>query len=273
MLNRCQIKNPLCITRFFSFFERDFSGGFFFKGESHNFYEVVCVISGTVGITSGKNVYTLNKGEMTFHMPNEFHAIWEEDGSNSVAVIFSFEASAFPTASKRNIFSLGEGGIDNIKAFYREALELFEGQGPDMRIRHGCELDAACFTKKLEIFLLSLFNKEIKATETSVPRASVIFSKIISVMEKNIEGTPSVEELARESDISVPTLEKIVSKYIGYGAIAYFNVLKLQRAHTMLIGGANVKQTALSLGYSNQNYFSARFKKYFGYPPSSVRRE
>jgi AraC-like DNA-binding protein len=46
----------------------------------------------------------------------------------------------------------------------------------------------------------------------------------------------------------------------------------MNKAQAMLINGSNVKETALSLGFSNQNYFSARFKKYYGYSPSSVKK-
>jgi len=78
--------------------------------------------------------------------------------------------------------------------------------------------------------------------------------------------------LARLCEISVPTLENTVNKYLGYGAIAHFNVMKMQRAHTMLLSGSNVKETAFALGFVNQNYFSARFKKYYGYSPSMIKK-
>ena len=89
-------------------------------------------------------------------------------------------------------------------------------------------------------------------------------------MEKHIKEPLTVKELADICGISIATLEKTVYKYLGYGVIAHFNVLKLQKAHTMLLDGESVKNTSLMLGFSNQNYFSAKFKKYYGYPPSSI---
>ena len=92
-------------------------------------------------------------------------------------------------------------------------------------------------------------------------------------MEKSISEPLTVSEIAEKCGISVPTLEKTVYKYLGYGAMAHFNTMKMQRAHTMLLGGSSVKETALCLGFSNQSYFSSRFKKYYGFSPSQVLRE
>ena len=99
-----------------------------------------------------------------------------------------------------------------------------------------------------------------------------LFSRILGVMEKNIYEKISVNELAKACNISVPTLEKTVYKYLGYGAMNHYNTLKMNRAQSMLLSGMSVKEVSLTLGFSNQNYFSERFKKHYGYPPSSSRK-
>ena len=61
----CKIIDPLSISRIFTFFKKKFDPGYFFKGESHDFYEVVCVLSGRVGITAGKSIYVLENIDNT----------------------------------------------------------------------------------------------------------------------------------------------------------------------------------------------------------------
>jgi quercetin dioxygenase-like cupin family protein len=97
-VNGYKINNPISLTELFTVSKQRFDSGYFFGGESHSFYEVVCVLSGKVGITAEKNVYVLSQGQMTVHRPGEFHAIWEEGESKPELIIFTFSASPFPRA-------------------------------------------------------------------------------------------------------------------------------------------------------------------------------
>ena len=76
--------------------------------------------------------------------------------------------------------------------------------------------------------------------------------------------------LAKQCGMSVPALEKTVKKYTGHGAMKYYNELKMRKATELLKDGKSVKEVALSLGFSDQNYFSLRYKKWAGVPPSTV---
>ena len=53
--------------------------------------------------------------------------------------------------------------------------------------------------------------------------------------------------------------------------ISYYNEMRLKKAEELLLNGASVKEAALSVGFYNQNYFSACYKKHKGVPPSHVR--
>ncbi len=265
-----KVNNSLSISSLITFFRRHHD--YFFHGESHNFYEVVCVLSGEVGITAGKNVFVLKAGEITFHQPSEFHAIWEENSSNPEIIIFSFSASSFPTVSDK-IFKLSDEALAELIENYEYSRRIF-GFRKNASFDHilpGMENDASIFVKKMETFLSQNLGKNARFDSSYPTQSSNVFANILSTMEKNISLSLSVKEIADLCGISVPTLEKTVYKFLGYGAITHYNILKLQRAHTLLISGASVKETALSLGFLNQNYFSARFKKYFGYPPSHVK--
>ena len=267
-MNGCTIKNPLCITRLHSFFYKRMENNYFFRGESHDFYEVVCSLSGEVGITAGKQVFTLKKGEITFHPPGEFHAIWEENSSTPEVVIFSFSATTFPAVIGK-VFRATKNQMQTIKDLLDEATEHLI-LSPAVEIKQGHETDAALLVKKLEIFLVSVLRAEGELLTPTTQKSSLLFSEILSAMEKHVTEQLMVNQLADICGISVATLEKTVYKYLGYGAIAHFNVLKLQKAHTLLLDGESVKNTSILLGFSNQNYFSAKFKKYYGYPPSSI---
>ena len=267
VIKGCPIKNLLSINRIYTFFDKKFKKGYFFKGESHDFYEVVCVLSGSVGITAGKNVLKLGERELTYHPPGEFHAIWDEGESSPEVIIFSFSASAFPNTDGK-IFHLTEGAASELSDIYENVIKCFDD--PPERIKDGKEALAAITVKRLEAFLISALGDNSSYSTVYPKESTVLFTNILSVMESGISDSLSLSEIAELCKISIPTLEKTVYKYLGYGVMHHYNTLKMQRAHTLLISGLNVKETALMLGFSNQNYFSSRFKKYFGYPPSKV---
>ena len=265
MLKSFFVPKLLSITKIHTFFKKDFVKGYLFKGESHDFYEVVCVISGSVGITAGKDVFTLSKGEVTYHPPGEFHAIWDEGESSPTVIIFSFDASCFPAVNGK-IFMLTDEQISYINEIYNT---IKESLSPDNEILPGKEIGIATAIKKTEVFLLStMCQDDYYATDTR--QGSLMFSKILSVMERELSSALNVSKMAKLCQTSVPTLEKTVYKYLGYGAMAHYNGLRLQKAQELLMSGKSVKEVSISLGFSNQNYFSARFKKQYGYPPSSV---
>ncbi len=274
------IDNIFRITKLNTFFQRQYPNGYSFKGEYHNFYEVVCVLSGEVLVTAGKDVYTLKAGEITYHPPEEFHAFREEANSHPNIIIFSFEAENFPDV-KGKIFQLTEHNISEIKEIYNVLLKVFEFEPPTkygkriwvQEINDGEEASVALFIKKLELFLLSILNKDTVNEESMMKtRGSRSFYKILTVMEENISNSLHVEAIAKLCGISVPTLEKTIYHFLGYGAMAHYNILKMQKAYKMLLDGFSVKEVAFYLGFSNQNYFSARFKKYYGFPPSTLGR-
>ncbi len=278
MKRGCFVKDVLSITKLNTFFRRDFPDGYVFKGEYHDFYEIVCVLSGEIIVTADKEVYTLKTGEMTYHRPCEFHAFREESNSHPNVAIITFHATSFPEVNGK-IFTLSEHHLLEIEDFFKSLMKIFELEPPSddgkrtwlASVKPGEEISASALIKRLELLLISAFQKKANEKERlKNTKASLSYYKILTVMEENISNALSVEEIAKECGISVPTLEKNIHQFLGYGAMTHYNTLKMQKSYEMLLKGMSVKEVALKLGFLNQNYFSARFKKHYGFPPSQV---
>ena len=100
---------------------------------------------------------------------------------------------------------------------------------------------------------------------------STNYTRILSVMEKNLHTPLTLEDLSRLCDMSIPSLEKTVFRYSHCGVIYLYNSIRMKKAREYLKEGMSVKEVAVVLGFSNQNYFSTAFKKHFGKPPSFYR--
>ncbi len=281
------VVSTLSIRELYTISKQKFGGGYFFGGESHSYYEAVCVLKGKVGITAGKNVYVLEAGQMTLHVPHEFHAIWEEGQSAPEVIVFTFSASAFPKV-KSGTYLLTPKLLKEIKDIYKASHDIFIMKGNDCYygdsgktvfqngmfisgVADGMELQAECFVKRIELFLSYALKSLLDEKREYTAVGSESYTRILAVMEENIYNNLSVGEIASIAGVSVPTLEKTVYRYMHCGAIAYYNILRMERAHSLMRKGNSVKETSDALGFSNQNYFSACFKKRYGISPSKLK--
>lgn len=242
--------------------------GYFYKGESHDFWEAVFILKGKAGITAGETVYTLCEGQMIFHPPGEFHRLWNDGDEFLRIAIVSFGADAFPI-DRHRIYSFDSG--DRVFATVREIRRLFETDGifvVGMR-KSTKGSDAQKAVAALENLFLDILDQHIEGDENiKKDRLSELYSKAISVMKSNMSTRMSAEEIAAECGMSVSTLQKLFYRYTGMGMMKYYEGVRMQYAATLLDNGYLVKEVAFALGYKDQNYFSTSYKRYYGTSPA-----
>ncbi|MGN1051846.1 MAG: helix-turn-helix domain-containing protein [Candidatus Scatosoma sp.] len=267
----CPVKNVLSIRSLYTFFRRKYPRDYSFKGESHDFHEIVCVIGGELGVTADKNVYLLPAGKAIFHRGGEFHSLWSSYNTQSEAVVFSFAADALPPTEK-HVFNLSQRQIAEICAIYAAVEKEFVADGYRIiSLREGREAEASALIKRLELFVLSLFTQTKETPLHYSARSAENYARIISVLENHLSEDLSAAQIAGLCNLSIPALNKTVARYAGCGVMNYYNTLRLKKAEELLLAGASVKEAALSVGFSNQNYFSACYKKRKGVSPSRVK--
>lgn len=269
MFKRFEVKKTVEIKGLYTFFSETYEKGFYFDGESHDFYEVVCVTDGQAGITSDSSAFVLHCGQAVVHAPGVFHKIWTAGDGKTSVVIFSFDG--FVDLPKDSIvFELGKG-INEIIRLAAEKKRIFVPDDicfEDVKPKYKAE--QSLFVNYLENFLVKLICNSSESV--SKTKNEEDYSKIIEILEENVERTLSLSEVAELSCMSCPKLKKIFSRYSGMGVMSYFNSMKMRRAEELLRNGMSVKETAYKLGFSDQNYFSYAFKKYMGKSPKLFKQ-
>jgi AraC-like DNA-binding protein len=81
-----------------------------------------------------------------------------------------------------------------------------------------------------------------------------------------------VATLAANCGVSLATLERHFHEHLGQCPHEWLHHDRMRRAQELLGAGSNVQETADQLGYNHQQNFSLAFKRYFGYPPSHLRK-
>ena len=255
-----------------TFFRQKFEKGYVFNGESHDFWEMVFVLDGSVGITADSDVYVLEKGQSVIHRPNEFHKIWSEFDTDPTVIIISFTASDFPQFEGR-IMSLDITQLKSIERLYEYSSNCFEREGFKIsNIKNNSEYELSIFKLELELLFLSVLKRQASSVSSGLKSAD-IYSSAVKIMEDNISSDLDTERIAKMCSISSAYLKKIFAKYSGGGVIQYFNRLKARIACVHLDSGKTVKETALLLGFTDQNYFSTFFKRIMGVSPSKYRNK
>ena len=90
--NPCHIEKALNITSLYTAFIRQYDENLNFAGEAHNFWEISCVLDGTVCVASDSDVFTVTAGHAIIFRPMTFHRLWVGEGDPPKLATISFDA-------------------------------------------------------------------------------------------------------------------------------------------------------------------------------------
>lgn len=284
-----EIREPIRLKSFYSFFRHHYSGDYSFRGEMHDFWEVVCVTQGRICVTAGDQVYTLSSGELIVHKPMEFHNFFVDDRDGATVVIYSFTAeSILEDELSQKVFTLHKFQQDLICQTFeyldrrKQGNEAYKRHWKTMQtdpadvwflpymclfeIDPGAVVMAASFVSQL---LYTLIDSEGRQRENRSSEAKA-FQTAMDYLNICVHKSISVEELAKQVGMSASTLNRIFRKYAGVSVHRYYLMQKIKTATQCLQAGVSVTETAQHLGFSNQSYFSACYKRETGINPSEV---
>lgn len=261
------IENILSVKTLYTAFEEWIESDYFFVGEQHDFWELVIVADGEVGVTAGENAWILKRGQAVIHPPMEFHRIWYA-GVPGRIIVFSFGAECMP-AEAAGIVTVEDMSVP--EELLLQTRRCFHMDGIFVEENLLQPLAAQILLKRWELFLLELATQKDRSARQASSRTARNYSAIVQVLESNIHENLSTAQIAELCSMSQISAKQTFSKYAGMGIISYFNRLKIQKAIQMLQRGSSVQETADALGFSSQNYFSTVFKRITGKNPSAYK--
>lgn len=284
-----KFQKQFCVEELFSLHYFEYMSSFSFPGESHDFWEFVCVDKGEVWIGAGEETLCLKRGEIRFHQPEEFHWVKANgsDGPNLVVVSFACHSPAMDFFRGKTLgiddFSRGllakiiqEGRrclLGRLDDPYQTVLE------PDPQAPAGSAQLIQNFLEQLLIYLYRKYQKPpFSHSRNPLPKPdktvkenldTEIFQRIGEYLNSNLSSHFTIEKICRDNLIGRSQLQKIIHKKTGLGVIEYVSFLKISAAKEMIREEQmNFTQIAEKLGYSSVHYFSRQFKKLTQMTPS-----
>ena len=276
------------VEKLITVFYMEFSKNFAYDGERHDFWEMVYIDRGEVVCTAEKRKFVLKGGELTFHKPNEFHAIRAGENTAPNVSIITFECkSRAMRYFEGKIFRLSQEEKALISMLFREGISAYTLVDPrnpllqQMQKLENAPFGSSQMTKNLlEIFLISLHrNTDVLAKKSryhyKVDGVDIPFpvKELLDLLEKNVYGSLTVKEIAQRLGKSESTVKNLFSLYRDGGIIRYYNYLKIEEAKRLIReGNCNFGQIAALLQFDTPQYFSICFKRYVHMSPQEYKK-
>lgn len=257
------------ITSMISSFCYRYTSDYKFEGESHDFFEFVCVLDGNVSIAIDDKIFELHKGQIIFTNPLEFHNLCSANNTDPQVLIMSFKLSGAFKFDKR-IATISDKIMHELLDVFSYGRRVFNFNGICVEsVKEGKELEAQIFINRLEILLIEIVKEEPVKEIQLHTRSAVNYSKIIKILKANLNRSLTIKDVAQLANMSESNVKKVFSMYTNQGIMAYFNELKIIEAQRLLKQGLSVYEVSKALGFAEQNYFSNVFKKATGYSPKN----
>lgn len=258
------------ILGFYTSIRFSWDESFVFNGESHNFWEAVCVLSGEVEITEDEKVYHLGADHIILHAPMEFHRIRSHNGTHPTGLILSFAAEGeLPETLKNGVFSLSIAERERYKEIFDRIYRCVKDKEGNVG-----EYAPQAASHLLSSFLLDLAGSSDNAAhnrfEASSPTA-LLYKKIVSSMQENICTNLTLLDVAKKNNISISYLKLLFQKYAGVSPKLFYTRLRLHHAQELLGKGIPISEIAEKMAFSSPNYFSEFFKRNTGLSPSEFK--
>lgn len=251
------------------FFDRNEDAGKTNEGvitHYHNLFEIYYLIKGRTTYFIDNKAYNLLPGDLVLIPSGVIHNSRYKDDLHS-RILINCSQKYIP-ASVRTIFP-------SIIYLYRNAdineeivkiLKIIENEynNPDKMT----DEILTCYSHALFFLLARNKNscKEIKSTIAFIQRA-------IEYLQENFRNEISLNEVAKNLNVSVEHLSRTFKKETGCGFNNYLALLRLKESVKLLKQGEySISEIATMCGFSDGNYFSSLFKKYHGISPKAYSK-
>jgi len=233
---------------------------------SHNFYEIMLLLSGECTHVIEDKKYKMKRGSFVFMLPGENHFFENQAQDTNIlglsVTVNEFEkfviayGKEFLAEIKREkkVYDYG----DEIAEIYKRTAVYTGGEYPE----YECKI------------LLGLFIKQLIEVDKNTYTLPAELSKILETMknEENIKGGTSA--MLRISNYSRTQLARIVKKNLNMTIHDYILELRLNTAYnSILYSDKTTEEIAESVGYESLSHFNRIFKQKFGVTPSMLRKK
>lgn len=242
----------------------------------HDTCEVLFCIEGGENFLINDKVYTVEDGDVFIINQFEAHKITSNPEKRFRRYImqvhpeFLYTNSTDKTNLSRCFYTRGEN-VSNKVTLSDSEMKRIIALIDSMRksSEYGDDIIKCMATIEILILLNATF-----ASHTSAENylGSGTIKTAIDYINKNFHRQLLLEEIAKNSYISVNQLCRLFNKYCGTTVVKYIVSRRITEAKKLLSSGKNVTDTAIMCGFEDYANFIRVFKKHVGVTPGKYTR-
>ena len=279
------LEDSITINRVISVHYFQYMSDFSFPGESHDFWELVCVDRGEIDALAGERRLTLKKGNILFHKPNEFHNVLTNGKVSPSLVVIGFVCHSPAIKSfEDQLMSVQDTEKELLAQIIVEARNTFRGRlddpyqeelifnsepltfGSAQLISHYLEQLIIHLYRRYFSYSLPVRSSRFLAEASS---GNDTYNRIVRYMEEHLGERMTIDRICRDNLVGCSQLQKLFRDTKGCGVIEFFSMMKIDTAKQMIRDNQlNFTQIADRLGYNSIHYFSRQFKQITTMTPS-----
>ena len=280
------LKSVIKVSAIYTIHYFKYGKNFTVPAERHNFWEMVYVDSGEVGIIADDKEFVLKQGEAFFHRPNELHTIYTSDSFGNSAII-SFDClNREMNYFADKIFKLGDFEKTLLGKIITETPRCFSDKLNDVYLtkmtkRKKTPPGSEQFIKNsIELMLLSLLRadgekdgvKNITENIASLQTDKIV-SNIIAILKSRLYSSIDLNTIAKELFFSKTYIKNVFKKNMGISIIQYYILLKIEESKKLISQNKyTYTEIAGIMGFNSVHYFSRLFKAHTDMTPSEYAR-
>lgn len=228
----------------------------------HDFYEIYYMMSGNCNYFIDDKVYQVLPGDVVLIPSGVIHRTNYLSGEHT-RILIECSENMVPDSVKNSLSSmlyLYRNSPIN-KEFYNIYKRLDkEVNDPDMY-----SADIVKNTIGMIFFTLA----RAKSISKEHKRRNNMIEDVVSYVKENFTQQINLSQVAKDHFISQEHLSRTFKKHTGFGFNEYLTLVRLQHAEQLLKGEEKMSISAIaySCGFNDSNYFSDKFKKFYGTSP------
>ncbi|MBQ2896876.1 MAG: helix-turn-helix transcriptional regulator [Clostridia bacterium] len=256
----------ISVSSIYTLYDLNLKKDYMFYGETHHFYEINIVLSGSVGLTIDDKLFELKKGQAFIIKPDCFHKNWVIGQEEARLFVITFDIQTFSVSIPDNaVYSISNSDLPYVGRILQEGLPWINSEAKSTPLATPHMLK-----NLIECLIISMLRQSHEAS-VFTSTSGDIFYRAVHFMNSNIKENITIDQIARYSNTSVANLKKVFKKFTGNGAIHHFNALKLEYSKELLKSEIPICEVAVLLSFSSQNHYAQSFKKAFGITPSKFK--
>jgi AraC-like DNA-binding protein len=260
-------------------FEKKFYEGQTTKVHTHDFLSITYLLSGACTYTINDIPYKGKKGDILILNPNVPHGKISVTSTDLVEFHAGFENIQLKCLPKNFLISETATPILTSPKYEPDFLKCCNDiLSEQSKNEPGSELLLKSLGMKLIVILLratheNKTNREKGIINFDVYDKTVIVNTITEFINENYMKELSLDIISQNMYLSPAYISKLFKEETGESPINYLIKVRLSKAEDYLKASSfSIKEAAHAVGYEDAYHFSKLFKKYYGYPPSSIKK-